>query len=58
MLIRDMTVSKKFAAWLDHAIFVVIPVFNVDGHENVSPVSSAQSERATVDRPSARMRSA
>jgi hypothetical protein len=37
MLIRDMTVSKKFAAWLDHAIFVVIPVFNVDGHENVSP---------------------
>jgi len=37
MLIRDMTVSKKFAAWLDHAIFVVIPVFNVDGHENFSP---------------------
>jgi hypothetical protein len=33
MLIRDMTVSKKFAAWLDRAIFVVIPVFNVDGHE-------------------------
>lgn len=37
MLIRDMTVSKKFVAWLDHAIFVVIPVFNVDGHENFSP---------------------
>jgi len=36
MLIRDMTVSKKFAAWLDHAIFVVIPVFNVDGHEYFS----------------------
>ncbi len=36
MLIRDMTVSKKYAAWLDHAIFVVIPVFNVDGHEYFS----------------------
>src|SRR5579872_1315734 len=37
MLVRDMTVSKKFAAWLDHAIFVIIPVFNVDGHEDFSP---------------------
>jgi hypothetical protein len=36
MLIRDMTVSKKFAGWLDHAILVVIPVFNVDGHEYFS----------------------
>jgi hypothetical protein len=36
MLIRDMTVTKKFAGWLDHAIFVVIPVFNVDGHEYFS----------------------
>ncbi len=33
MLIRDMTVSKKKAVWLDHAIFLVIPVFNIDGHE-------------------------
>jgi murein tripeptide amidase MpaA len=37
MLVRDMTVSRRFAAWLDHAIFVIIPVFNVDGHEYVSP---------------------
>jgi murein tripeptide amidase MpaA len=36
MLVRDMTVAKRYAAWLDHAIFVIIPVFNVDGHENVS----------------------
>jgi predicted deacylase len=36
MLVRDMTVTKKYAAWLDHAIFVVIPVFNVDGHEYFS----------------------
>jgi murein tripeptide amidase MpaA len=37
MLIRDMTVGKRFAGWLDHAIFVIIPVFNVDGHEYFSP---------------------
>ena len=37
MLIRDMVVTKKFASWLDHAIFVAIPVFNVDGHEYFSP---------------------
>lgn len=37
MLARDMTVSKRFAGWLDHCIFVIIPVFNVDGHENFSP---------------------
>ena len=37
MLVRDMTVSKRYAAWLDHVIFVIIPVFNVDGHEDVSP---------------------
>ncbi len=37
MLIRDMTAgNKKYAGWLDHAIFVVIPVFNVDGHEYLS----------------------
>ena len=37
MLVRDMTVSKRYAAWLDHVIFVIIPVFNVDGHEYFSP---------------------
>jgi murein tripeptide amidase MpaA len=37
MLVRDMTVTKRFAAWLDKTIFVVIPVFNVDGHEHTSP---------------------
>jgi hypothetical protein len=37
MLVRDMTAGKRYVAWLDHAIFVVIPVFNVDGHENFSP---------------------
>ena len=37
MLVRDMAVTKRYASWLDHAIFLIIPVFNVDGHENVSP---------------------
>ncbi len=37
MLVRDMTVSRRYAAWLDRAIFVIVPVFNVDGHEHLSP---------------------
>jgi Zinc carboxypeptidase len=37
MLVRDMSVGRKFASWLDRAIFVIVPVFNVDGHEHVSP---------------------
>ena len=37
MLVRDMTAGQRYAAWLYHAIFIVIPVFNVDGHENFSP---------------------
>ena len=37
MLVRDMVVSKRYAAWLDRMIFVIIPVFNVDGHEYFSP---------------------
>ncbi len=43
MLLRDMTVGRKAhqMAWLDRAIFVVIPVFNVDGHEHRSPFHRA-----------------
>lgn len=39
MLARDMAVTKHThqAAWLDRAIFIIIPVFNVDGHEVRSP---------------------
>src|SRR5947209_17886555 len=38
MLARDMVITKRphQAAWLDRAIFVIIPVFNVDGHESRS----------------------
>jgi Zinc carboxypeptidase len=42
MLVRDMTVTKKLSAWLDKAIFVIIPVFNVDGHEYFSPYHRPQ----------------
>ncbi len=39
MLVRDMTVSDKphQRNWVNNAIFVVLPVFNVDGHEHRSP---------------------
>src|SRR5258706_2738329 len=37
MLVRDIAVSRLFASWLDHAIFVIIPEFNIDGHEDFSP---------------------
>jgi hypothetical protein len=37
MLARDMAVAKRHAAWLDSAIFLIIPVFNIDGHEDRSP---------------------
>ncbi len=44
MLIRDMAVTDKprQAAWLDKAIFVVIPVFEIDGHEDRSPYNRPQ----------------
>ena len=37
MLLRDVLVTRKHAAWLDQVILLSIPVFNVDGHENISP---------------------
>ena len=43
MLLRDMTAGGRphQQAWLDRAIFVVILVFNVDGHEHRSPFHRA-----------------
>jgi hypothetical protein len=37
MLIRDMAVTKEKVSLLDHAIVLVVPIFNVDGHERISP---------------------
>jgi murein tripeptide amidase MpaA len=43
MLVRDMVITKhpKQAGWLKSAIFVVIPVFNIDGHEDRGPFNRA-----------------
>ena len=41
MLARDMVVSKRRENWLNSAIFLIIPVFNVDGHEDRSPFNRA-----------------
>ena len=47
MLVRDMVITKRphQAAWLKSAIFIVIPVFNVDGHEIAEPLQPRQPER-------------
>jgi hypothetical protein len=37
MLLRDIIVTKKHEAFLDHMVILSIPVFNVDGHEMISP---------------------
>jgi len=37
MLLRDLSVGAKQTRLLDHAILVYLPIFNVDGHANVSP---------------------
>ncbi|MFI5250928.1 MAG: M14 family metallopeptidase [Bacteroidota bacterium] len=37
MLIRDIAVTKTKASLLDHVILLVIPFYNVDGHERFSP---------------------
>jgi len=36
-LVRDMAVTKERAALLDSVIPIIIPVFNIDGHEMMSP---------------------
>src|SRR2546425_12066134 len=36
-LLRDIVVTKEKAALLDRAVLVVIPIYNVDGHERFGP---------------------
>jgi len=36
-LLRDIVVTKSKEALLDRAVFVFIPVYNIDGHERRSP---------------------
>lgn len=37
MLLRDILVTGKYANFLDKMVILSIPVFNLDGHEMVSP---------------------
>ena len=37
MLARDILVYNKYQSILDNVILVIIPIFNVDGHEHFSP---------------------
>jgi hypothetical protein len=37
MLVRDLTIGKKFPGLLDKVSIVFIPIFNVDGHERFGP---------------------
>ncbi|MCI0351869.1 MAG: M14 family metallopeptidase [Acidobacteriales bacterium] len=35
-LLRDMVVTKTKASLLEHAVIVIMPIYNADGHERVS----------------------
>src|SRR5437868_7422912 len=36
-LLRDMVITKSRARLLDRAVVVILPIYNADGHERVSP---------------------
>ena len=37
MLLREIAINKHYASLLDHVILLVIPIYNVDGHERFGP---------------------
>ncbi len=39
MLMRDMAVTRTRADLLEHVVLIVIPIFNLDGHERFGPYS-------------------
>ncbi len=39
MLVRDIAITKTRASLLQHVVLVVMPIFNVDGHERFSKYS-------------------
>lgn len=39
ILLRQILITKEKFAYLDNAILLIIPIFNVDGHERSSPYS-------------------
>ena len=39
MFLRDMLIHQKHQEMLEHVTILFIPIFNVDGHENFSPMN-------------------
>jgi len=39
MLLRDIAITKTRASLLEHVVLVIMPIFNVDGHERFSKFS-------------------
>ncbi|MBN3036034.1 MAG: M14 family metallopeptidase [Bacteroidales bacterium] len=39
MMMREMTITKQLGDLLEHVSLLVIPIFNVDGHERYGPYS-------------------
>lgn len=37
ILLREILITKEKASYIDNAILLVMPIFNVDGHERFSP---------------------
>ena len=37
LLVRDLVIRHRYPHLLDHAILLIVPVFNVDGHERSGP---------------------
>ncbi len=37
MLLRDIVITKKYPHLLDNTILLILPIYNVDGHERFSP---------------------
>jgi hypothetical protein len=37
MLLRDMVITKQKASLLENLTLLIVPIYNVDGHERVSP---------------------
>jgi len=41
LLLRDMALTDRHSRWLDRLIILLLPVFNIDGHDHSSPFNRA-----------------
>ena len=37
MMLREMVITKKLESLLNNVVLLVVPIFNVDGHERFGP---------------------